>query len=110
MAEARQKYSASVTGTKAEVDGQRAVRIFGLAVVNNDVAAIRYLQMFFQPASGVTVGTTAPDAVVPMPAGGGVVLSFPNGWLLGGSGLTLASTTTRTGSTTNTADVILVTG
>jgi hypothetical protein len=109
MAEARQKYSASVNATKAEVDANNAVRVFGIVLLNN-VAAIGYLQMFFKPAASVTVGTTTPDMVIPLPSSGGLTLSFPDGWLLGGSGLTLAGTTTRTGSTNNAIDVVLVMG
>ena len=108
MAEGRSEYSAAVTSTKAEVSAV-PVRILGIVLLNN-AAAATYLQMFFQPASGVTVGTTAPDHVIPMPTSGGIALSFPDGWFLGGSGLTLASTTTRTGSTTATTDVSLIMG
>lgn len=109
MAEARRKYSASVNATKAEVDANSPVRIFGMVLLNN-VAAIGYLQMFFHPASGITVGTTAPDMVIALPASGGAALSFPDGWYLTGDGLTLAGTTTRTGAVNNAIDVSLIMG
>lgn len=108
MAKGRNKYSASVNATKAEVSAT-PVTIQSLTLLNN-VAAIGYLQMYFQPASGVTVGTTVADMVIPLPASGGVSITLPEGWFLGGSGLTIAGTTTRTGSTNNAIDVAIIMG
>lgn len=97
-------YSASVTGTKAQVSAV-PVEIAAYHILNND-AAIRYVQCFFKLAADVTVGTTVADVVIPLPSSGGATLSMEKGWLTRGA-LTLAVTTTRTGSTTGTADVVL---
>lgn len=65
-----------------------------------------YLQIFFAKASAVTLGTTAPDYVIPLAANGIVRRDFPNGLGKAGStGLSMACTTTATGSTAGTADV-----
>lgn len=108
MATGRNKYSASVNATKAEVSATPVI-IRSLTLLNN-AAAIGYLQMFFQAASGVTVGTTVPDMVIPLPASGGVSITLPDGWFLGGSGLTIAGTTTRTGAVSSATDVAIVMG
>lgn len=97
-------YSASVTGTKAQVSAV-PVNIGAYHILNN-AAAISYVQCFYALAADVTVGTTVPNVVIPLPASGGATLNFEGGWLTRGP-LTLAVTTTRTGSTTATADVVL---
>lgn len=97
-------YSASVTGTKAQVSAV-PVNIGAYHILNN-AAAISYVQCFYKLATDVTVGTTVPDVVIPLPASGGATLNFEGGWLTRGP-LTLAVTTTRGGSTTATADVVL---
>lgn len=98
-------YSASVTGTKAQVS---AVPVdIGAYHILNNAAAISYVQVFYKLATDVTVGTTVADAVIPLPASGGATLNFEGkGWRTRGP-LTLAVTTTRTGSSTATADVLL---
>lgn len=98
-------YSASVTGTKAQVS---AVPVdIGAYHMLNNAAAISYVQVFYKLAADVTVGTTAPDVVIPLPTSGGATLNFEGmGWRTRGA-LTLAATTTRTGSTTATVDVTL---
>lgn len=65
--------------------------------------AVKYLQVFNATAASVTVGTTAPDMVFPLPTqgdtnGAGFVLSVPNG-IAFGTAITMAATTTATGST-----------
>ena len=90
-------YSAQVGGTKAEVHG-KAATIYGIALLN-ETAAVAYLQLFKRASADVTVGTTAPDLSLGLPANGGLTLSFPRGFILGGEGLTVAGTTTRAGST-----------
>lgn len=97
-------YSASVTGTKAQVSAT-PLSIGAYQLLNN-AAAITYLQVFYKLAADVTVGTTTADVVIPLPASGGATLFFDKGWLTRGP-LTLAATTTRTGSTTATVDVVL---
>lgn len=97
-------FNASVTGTKVEASAV-PVNIGAYHILNND-AAIRYVQCFYALAADVSVGTTVPNVVIPLPASGGATLNFQGGWLTRGP-LTLAVTTTRTGSTTGTADVVL---
>lgn len=97
-------YSAAVTGTKAQVSAV-PVNIGAYQLLNN-AAAPTYLQVFYKLAADVTVGTTAADVVIPLPTSGGATLFFDDGWLTRGP-LTLAATTTRTGSTTATVDVVL---
>jgi hypothetical protein len=99
-------YSAAVTGTKAEVSVV-PVDIGGYHILNN-AAAISYVQVFYLPAASVTVGTTVANFVIPLPASGGATAFLgAKGLRTRGTGLTLACTTTRTGSTTATADVLL---
>ncbi len=98
-------FSASVTGTKVQVSAT-PVDIGAYHMLNN-AAAITYVQVFYKLAADVTVGTTTPDAVIPLPTSGGATLNFEGkGWRTRGP-LTLAATTTRTGSSTATVDVTL---
>lgn len=101
-------FTGSVTSTKTQVKGSGGT-IYGITCVNNGTA-IAYLQVFNKTSSSVTVGTTAPDYVVPIPApasgsnGAGIREEYAKG-LSFGTGITVACTTTRTGSTSATADV-----
>lgn len=92
-------FSGTASSTKAGLSDHAGVTIYGMSLINND-AAKSYLQIFNLPAASVTVGTTAPKLSIGIPASGGLTISFPNGFIVGGSGFTIASTTTRTGSTT----------
>jgi hypothetical protein len=107
MASGINKYSAQVAATLATVSVV-PVRVISLALLNT-TAAVAYLQMFFRE-SGVTLGVTAPDMVIPLPANGGLALTIPDGWWLGGTGLIIAGTSTRTGATGAAIDVALVMG
>ena len=64
----------------------------------NTTAAAAYLQVFFKPAVGVVLGTTAPDAVVRLLASAALVLPLPAPIGIGGTGLTVAGTTTPGGA------------
>ncbi len=98
-------FNASVTGTKVQVS---AVPLdIGAYHILNNTAAIAYIQVFYKLAADVTVGTTVADAHIALPASGGCTLMLGGlGWRTRGP-VTLACTTTRTGSTTATADVLL---
>lgn len=98
-------FSAAVTGTKVQVS---AVPVdIGAYHMLNNAAAITYVQVFYKLAADVTVGTTVADAVIPLPVSGGATINFSGqGWRTRGP-LTLASTTTRTGNTTATTDVLI---
>lgn len=107
-------FSAAVTSTKVQVS---AVPVdIGAYQMLNNAAAITYIQVFYKLAADVTVGTTVPDVVIPLPVSGGATIHFGGtGWRtkagsvsgVASPGLTLASTTTRGGSTTATTDIIL---
>lgn len=92
-------YSGTASSTKAGLRDGSSVTVYGLELLNKE-SAVSYLQIFNRPAASVTVGTTVPIASIGLPASGGCTLSFPMGWIVGGDGFTIASTTTRTGSTT----------
>jgi hypothetical protein len=58
-----------------------------------------YIQIFFLAAASVTLGTTVPDMVIPLPTGGGAVVNFTaEGWHTGGPALSVACTITAAGS------------
>lgn len=101
-------FSAQVGGTKASVHDNGSA-LYGISLLN-ETAAVAYLQVFKRVASAVTVGTTTPDLALGLPANGGLTLSFPHGFIVGGDGLTVAGTTTRTGSTGANISVNLVYG
>lgn len=101
-------FTASLTSTKQQVKATGGT-IYGITAVNNG-SALAYIQVFNKASANVTVGTTAPDYVVPVPApssgtaGAGIREEYAKG-LSFGTGITVACTTTRTGSTTATCDV-----
>lgn len=72
----------------------------GVLVATNTTAAAAYIQIFYKASGSVTLGTTVADAVIPLPASGGVSIPFPDcGWLTSGTSWSVAGTTTATGST-----------
>lgn len=101
-------YSASVNATKAQVKGS-AGTVFGWSILNT-TSAIAYCQVFDKASASVTVGTTAPDYVIPIPAnsttGAGSNIFSEKGWSHA-NGITIACTTTRTGSTNAACDVLI---
>ena len=103
MAKYKKLYSAAITGTKVEVTAV-GLSLGGYHMVNL-TASLNYVQVFDSLAANVTVGTTVPLLSLPLPASGGATL------YLGGLdlcvGLTLACTTTATGSSTSDAFVVL---
>jgi hypothetical protein len=66
-------------------------------MVYNPNATVAYIQMF-DTAGAVTLGTTAPTFVIPIPATSGANVLTDDGITLS-QGLKLACTTTATGST-----------
>ena len=97
--------STAITGTV--IAGSDVPTDIAMIEVGNTTAAIAYIQIFWLAAGSVTLGTTAPNAVIPVPASGGVVLPFDGGWKTGGTAWSMASTTTATGST-NAAQFITI--
>jgi hypothetical protein len=67
--------------------------------VGNTTAAVAYLQFFCKPSASVTLGTTGPDASFMLAASASIDPSLPTGICSGGTGITVAGTTTATGST-----------
>lgn len=102
-------YSVSLTSTKEQVKGS-AGQIYGWTIMNNG-SALCYVQVFNKLSTNVTVGTTTPDFVIPVPApasgtnGAGLVQAIDLGIAMS-TGITIACTTTRTGSTSATSDVL----
>jgi hypothetical protein len=96
-----------VNATKAQVKGS-AGQVYGWSILNT-TSAIAYCQVFNLASASVTVGTTTPDYVIPIPANG---TTGAGNNILGeigiahGTGITIACTTTRTGSTNAACDVL----
>jgi hypothetical protein len=88
--------STAVAGTV--LVGSTVQTTIGLIEIANTTAAIAYVQFFWLAAASVTLGTTVPNFVIPVPASGGVVLPFDGSWLTGGTAWSYASTTTATGN------------
>jgi hypothetical protein len=97
-------FSASVNATKQQVKGS-AGQVYGYHILNN-TAAIAYMQVFDKASASVTVGTTTPDYVIPLPASFGATLEISTG-VAHANGITVACTTTRTGSTGAICDVVV---
>jgi hypothetical protein len=64
----------------------------------NNTNTAAYIQVF-DTTGTVTLGTTTPTFVVPIPAGGAANVEFANGIAIS-SGIKVAATTTATGATT----------
>ena len=76
-------------------------RIFGY-LINNPNAAEAFMQIFYKPSTSVILGTTAPDLIVKIAATGSVAWDFMDPRGVNSTGLSMAATTTDTGSTANT--------
>lgn len=90
-------FNDAVAGTVVQVKSA-AGALYALSLVNT-TAATAYLQIFFLPSAGVTLGTTVAPLVIRLAASAAVQLSFPVGVGASGTGLSLAGTTTATGLT-----------
>lgn len=101
---ARQLYSAQVAGTKVEIQAASHVSLSHIQALNT-TAAVAYLQIFALPAASVTVGTTAPTLSYGIPASAQLTVELPSSLAFTSTGMTLAGTTTRTGSTGAALDV-----
>lgn len=65
----------------------------------NKTNADAYLQLFNLPASGVTLGTTAPSIVYHLAANADLVIPMPMPLALGGTGISAAGTTGASNAT-----------
>lgn len=97
-------YTGSIGATATSVKSS-AGQIYSIYCFNNNTA-VSYLQIFNTASGSVTLGTTAPVASFGIPPGGGFTKDIPSGWAFG-TAITVAVTTTRSGSTgpTNTVDL-----
>jgi len=96
-------------GTKIAVKGSSAT-IYSIIIDNTaNAAEAEYVKLWNVASGSVTVGTTAPDAIIMIPAAVKKTFAFPEGWVFG-TALTVATVTTAgTAGTTNpTASVVLV--
>lgn len=102
-------FSASVNATKQQVKATAGL-VYGWQILNN-TAAIAYVQVFNLASASVTVGTTVPDYVIPLPGnsttGAGATINIPIG-ITHSVGITIACTTTRGGNTGATCDVVML--
>lgn len=100
-------FNDAVGGTVLNVPAS-SHRIWAMSLVNTTAAAA-YLQIFNQPASGVTLGTTVPTWVIRLNASAAMTISFPDAVALGTlpstgvpaveSNISIAGTTTPGGLT-----------
>lgn len=94
-------YQSAQNATKTQIKGSAAT--LWKIIAENANTSVIYLQMFNKLSASVTVGTTTPDDVIPLPAGNSstdpAVIEIPFPKVSYGTGLTIAATTTRTGST-----------
>lgn len=99
-------FNASVTATKVAVIA-RPCRLFFIEIIGNDTTDV-FLQLFDATSANVTVGTTTPTMVLVIPGGSGAsnrgafeeTFVFPIQFY---NALTIAATTTATGSSAPTA-------
>jgi hypothetical protein len=86
----------ALSNTKTEIKATAGT--FGGYMLDNPNATLVYVQVWNLPAASVTVGTTAPTYTIPIPPGAGANLEISNG-IKHDTGITIAATTTPTGST-----------
>ena len=101
---ATQRYSGQVAGTVTDVEVGGNCRFVHIDI-GNTTAAVAYLQVFNLPAASVTLGTTAPLLSYRLEASTSKVVAPALPVILGGSGFSVAGTTTRTGSTGAALDI-----
>lgn len=87
--------SSAIKATATSVKSS-AGQVYGWFVANNNTA-MSYLQFFNTASGSVTVGTTTPLFSIGIPANAGANVSFPIG-IPFGTAITVAATTTFTGS------------
>ena len=89
-------YSANVTNSAVAVDASAGQ--IGWYMIGNQNGAVCYLQVFNLAAASVSLGSTTPTYSLPIPAFGGANATVTSG-LAFGTAISVAATTTRTGST-----------
>ena len=99
-------YTVTASSTKADVTTDAKSTIYSVHI-SNTTAATAYLQVFDLQSGSVTVGSTAPTYAFGVPAGGVANLHFGRP-IEHSTGFTIASTTTRTGSSTAAQEVTII--
>jgi hypothetical protein len=96
----------NLAGTVQAIAASQA-RLFGLYAINNQTATAAYVQLFDVVAASVNLGTTVPDEQLFLSASGPstAFLWLPNYGLQFVNGISVASTTTISGSTGSAAGV-----
>ena len=82
--------------------------LYMLDLDNTANAAVTYVKIWNTASGGVTIGTTAPDIIILVPASTRITVVIPGGVALG-TAITVAAVTTAgtAGSTGPTSDVIV---
>lgn len=106
-----QPFSAQLSSTVVAVKANGAGQVFGWLAVNQ-AAAESFIQVFdVAQASTVTLGTTVPNYVIPVPAsgaGGYAAITLDNDNAIPHTnGIQVAATTTRSGSSTAAVDLLM---
>lgn len=94
-------------GTVIGVKASSAV-IYAIDIDNASNAATTFVKLWNTASGSVTIGTTAPDMIIPVPASTRVSIPIPQG-ITFATAVTVASVTTAgtAGSTGPTSDVIV---
>lgn len=90
-------FNDAVSNTIVQVKSSRG-DLYGLKLVNT-TAATAYLQIFGELAANVVLGTTAPVMTIRLAANESIFCSTPVPVSVGPNGISVAGTTTPTGST-----------
>jgi|SRR6185369_2438884 len=98
-------FKAAVAATKTPVKATPC-QLHGWQIVNQ-TAAEAFVQVFDKADADISVGTTVPDYVIPLPASGGAVLPLNKVGFRHDIGLEIACTTTPTGSSGAACDVLM---
>ena len=90
---------AALSGLSA-TDVKATVGSLGYALCYNPNSSVVFVQVFNVVHGSVSLGSTAPATIVPLTATttSGFALPYGSGLSLGGSGISVAATTTATGS------------
>jgi hypothetical protein len=86
----------ALTNTKTQV--KSGAGNFGGYMFYNPNASVEYIQVWDVASGSITVGTTAPTYVIPIPATTGANVEFSSG-IAHATAINIAATTTPTGST-----------
>lgn len=89
-------FDPAAAATPVELKARGEARVVAVDAYNPGTA-MAFLQLFGKAAADVTLGTTRPDWVIPIPQGGGRDPVFPQP-LVFAAGLTYAVTSTASGS------------